>query len=424
MKLSIAFTITFIFALAIITNAFAFGWLISFDLNHYKDELNTKYSFLASTKLFSYEGILPKSKVEYQYKRFHMQKVDMEQIDEIVQKSEVLAQDSNQIGDSMILNYDGKNYLYVISKSGQFKELYLDLEHKNYKYLKSYILAFLVLSSYVLAYLFIMRKLYPLKALKKQINKFGKNQLEDVKYVGDGNDEISEVAKAFYDASLKINKLNSSRKLFLRNIMHELKTPITKGRITIEMIEDGKYKQRLRECFLRLETLINEFASIEQIASGFGLANKTCTSVENVIEEAKDKSMCNEENIEIKYNDSYFVSVDFKLFSTAIKNMIDNAIKYSPDKKVQIVVSKDRIDFLNFGDKLKNELEYYEQAFMRENDCENGKCENSFGLGLYIVSAIVKEHKIKLGYDYENGINRFSFLDINSIICQKPINNK
>lgn len=424
MKLSIAFTITFIFALAIITNAFAFGWLISFDLNHYKDELNTKYSFLASTKLFSYEGILPKNKVEYQYKRFHMQKIEHDKIDKIIEKSEIIAQDSNEIGDSMILNYDGRNYLYVISKNKKYQELYLDLEHRNYKYLKSYILAFLVLFSYVLAYLFIMRKLYPLKALKKQINKFGKNQLEDVKYVGDGNDEISEVAKAFYDASLKISKLNSSRKLFLRNIMHELKTPITKGRITIEMIEESKYKHRLRECFLRLETLINEFASIEQIASGFGLANKTCTSIENVIEEAKDKSMCNEENIDIKYNDSYFVSVDFKLFSTAIKNMIDNAIKYSPNKQVKIIVSKDRIDFLNCGEKLSNDLEYYEQAFMRENNCENGKCENSFGLGLYIVSSIIKEHKIRLGYDYINGVNRFSFLDISSIICQKPTSNK
>lgn len=420
MRRSISFTVTFIFALAIITNIFAFVWLISSDVDNYKDELNNRYSFLASTKLFAYENILPYDKVEFRYKKLNMLKIeDEKEISNVVNNALVLAVDSNQMGTSMIFLYGKKNYLYIISKDGAKKELYVDLEYAQYRYIKSYLFAFLVLFSFIFAYVFIMRKLSPLKALKKQIYKFGKNQLEDIEYVGDGNDEISEVAQAFYEASLKIGKLNASRKLFLRNVMHELKTPITKGRITIEMIEDSKYKLRLRECFLRLETLINEFAAIEQITSGFGMANTTCSSIENVIEEAVDKSICSDENIEIKIIESYFVKVDFKLFTTAIKNMIDNAIKYSPNKHVKVVVKKDKIDFLNCGDGLDRELEYYEQAFMRNGACENGKCENSFGLGLYIVSSILKEHKVKLDYEYINGVNHFSFINLGSIVCEK-----
>lgn len=61
--------------------------------------------------------------------------------------------------------------------------------------------------------------------------------------------KISEVADAFYMAVMQIKKLNSSRQLFLRNIMHELKTPITKGRITAEMIQKDKYQERLINVF-------------------------------------------------------------------------------------------------------------------------------------------------------------------------------
>ena len=83
-----------------------------------------------------------------------------------------------------------------------------------------------------------------------------------------GNDEISEVADAFYTAVMQIKKLNESRQLFLRNIMHELKTPITKGRITAEMIPEDKYQKRLISVFEKLEELINEFAAVEEATSG------------------------------------------------------------------------------------------------------------------------------------------------------------
>lgn len=421
MKLSISFTVTFIFALAIVTNAVAFAWLISIDSTHYKNELNNRYSFLASTKLFAYSNILPKDKVKVQFERLNMQEIkDPKQVSYIVKNSKQLAHDNNELGSSALLLFQNKHYLYIVSRNNTHQELYMDLEYTHYKHFKNYILAFLVFTSFAIAYVFIIRKLYPLKALKKQINKFAQGQFDKIENVGDGEDEISEVAKAFYDASVQISKMNSSRKLFLRNIMHELKTPITKGRITIEMIEEGKYKLRLRECFLRLETLINEFASIEQITSGLGTANKTCTSIENVLEEAKDKSMCDDKNIQIDFVDSYFVNVDFKLFATAIKNMIDNAIKYSPNRHVKIIVKKDKIEFLNCGKGLDKALEHYQQAFMRSGVNENGSCESSFGLGLYIVSAILKAHNLKLEYSYINDINCFSFVDINTIKCDKP----
>ena len=49
--------------------------------------------------------------------------------------------------------------------------------------------------------------------------------------------------------------------------MHELKTPIAKGRIVSELIDDNKQKDRMISIFDKLNFLINDFSNIEQIVS-------------------------------------------------------------------------------------------------------------------------------------------------------------
>ncbi|MBL1244361.1 MAG: hypothetical protein COA39_008230 [Sulfurimonas sp.] len=81
------------------------------------------------------------------------------------------------------------------------------------------------------------------------------------------------MANEFNNAAKKISALIESRNLFLRNIMHELKTPITKGRFSVEMLEDTKHKERLLNIFIRMDSLINEMALVEEISSGFESTN-------------------------------------------------------------------------------------------------------------------------------------------------------
>lgn len=59
--------------------------------------------------------------------------------------------------------------------------------------------------------------------------------------------------------------------------MHELKTPIGKGRIISEMIKEDRQKERLIAIFLRMDSLINEFAKIENLFS------KTTTYTLNLV---------------------------------------------------------------------------------------------------------------------------------------------
>jgi two-component system OmpR family sensor kinase len=112
--------------------------------------------------------------------------------------------------------------------------------------------------------------------------------------------------------------------------------------------------------------------------------------------------MVEEDEVE-EHHENKKLEVNFKLFSIAVKNLIDNGIKYSVDKKVIIKTDGDDIIFENIGNPLKYELEkYYEPFFANEE-----KTENSFGLGLYIIHNILKANNYSLEYQYIEGVNIF-----------------
>ena len=408
---SIFITITFIFGLALVSIFLAFLWLMGFDKQNYTRELNNKYSNVARTNLLYMGGIINKAQYDRQLSNIDMPEITAKnEKEEILKNAAVLEEISSDLGSSAILLYDKHHYL-KIEHLDELK-LLMDKEFQPYRYevIKA---VFLVVAVILLAaYIFVIYKIKPLRKLKRQIVKFANGELDGVQNAGNGKDEISEVSEAFYEAVCQIKALNDSRHLFLRNIMHELKTPITKGLIAAQMIEKSKNQERLISVFHKLENLINELAAIEQITSKIGLTNKTPCLMRDLIDEAIDIAMVEKEHVGISELDEVRVMVDFKLFSVAIKNMIDNGIKYSTDKHVNIMVSKDHMKFITQGEKLKNDLDFYIQPFIKGEDAQK-----SFGLGLYIVSNILEAHGLKFGYEYKNGMNVFIFENLQDIIA-------
>ena len=408
---SIFIAITFIFGLALVSIFLAFLWLMGFDKQNYTRELNNKYSNVARTNLLYMGGIINKAQYDRQLSNIDMPEITAKnEKEEILKNAAVLEEISSDLGSSAILLYDKHHYL-KIEHLDELK-LLMDKEFQPYRYEVIKAVFAVVAVILLAAYIFVIYKIKPLRKLKRQIVKFANGELNGVQNVGNGKDEISEVSEAFYEAVCQIKALNDSRHLFLRNIMHELNTPITKGLIAAQMIEKSKNQERLISVFHKLENLINELAAIEQITSKIGLTNKTPCLMRDLIDEAIDIAMVEKEHVGISELDEVRVMVDFKLFSVAIKNMIDNGIKYSTDKHVNIMVSKDHMKFITQGEKLKNDLDFYIQPFIKGEDAQK-----SFGLGLYIVSNILEAHGLKFGYEYKNGMNVFIFENLQDIIA-------
>lgn len=84
--------------------------------------------------------------------------------------------------------------------------------------------------------------------------------------------------------------------------------------------------------------------------------------------------------------------------------MIDNAMKYSDNAHIKIVMIDGELCFENRGACLAHPLQFYIEPFTKENPSKN-----SFGLGLYLVDSILKAHGQVLAHEYDNGVNRFIF---------------
>ena len=406
---SVFYTITFIFALALTSIFLAFLWLMDYDKQNYARELNAKYSTIARNQLFLMSGIINEKEYERQTGDFKMPEITNErQKEEILANATVLEEISADIGSSAIMIYQNHHYLKVqhVDKILLLK----DNDYQPYRYDIIKIIFLLVAIILLAAYVFVIRKLKPLRKLKRQIAKFAAGEIDEVQNVSSGNDEISEVAEAFYDAVSQIKSLNASRKLFLRNIMHELKTPITKGRLAAEMIEKSKNQERLVSVFIKLENLINEFAAVEQVTSNIALNNTKICRIDDIIDEALDIAMVDPGQVTISKLEDVNLNADFKLLAIAAKNMIDNALKYSPNKHVNITITRESIKFINEGERLSKELRHYVEPFTKGESAQK-----SFGLGLYIVENIIKAHKLTLSYEYKNGLNVFSFENLQNI---------
>jgi len=302
-----------------------------------------------------------------------------------------------------IIERDENLYLHI--QTPYFRVLFKDLS----TYEKSYyghILFGVLFIIFIFMYLWIMRALAPLKTLKIEMHKFANGDL-NINTRSDKKDEIAELANEFDNAVKKISLLINSRQLFLRTIMHELKTPIAKGRIVSELIDDEKQKSRIITIFEKLNHLIDDFAKVEQIVSNNYKPNIYKHNVDNILENSIEMLMLeSKENIRIDKKADMSLDVDSELISLAIKNLIDNALKYSTNAKVGIVINEDKIDFISEGKALEKPLEEYYKPFHNDTQSKN----HGMGLGLYIVHSILKMHKMKLEYKRQGEYNIFSLV--------------
>lgn len=295
-----------------------------------------------------------------------------------------------------------KKRLYLSLENPKFQLLLFDKEKQMppWQLLLGYLLSLLFL---VLLYIWLTKSLKPLKTLQDQIQKVGEGDLS-LSVKSNKKDEIAQVSNAFDDALRKLESLINSRQLFLRTIMHELKTPIGKGKILNAFLEDDKLKEGYEEVFGRLELLLNEFSKIEQMLSSNYELHLANYNAKDLVEQALELMIMDDDalakQVQLIEESPLILTTDFTLFTLALKNLIDNAIKYAPDHSVEIHIRKEGITLSNKGVQFTNNIDNYFKPF-------HGKGEG-LGLGLYIVHNIMEMLKLKLSYRYTDHKNMFT----------------
>jgi two-component system OmpR family sensor kinase len=257
----------------------------------------------------------------------------------------------------------------------------------------------------LLFFTYLLQKLTPLHRLKNAIIHFKEGDtLLNVPI--NGKDEISQITHEFNHALEKIASMKEARALFLRNILHELKTPIMKGSLTADCLSPSEDQERLKRIFNRMNYLLGEFSTMERFNSTEWELNLREYRFVDLLDHACDILLCTKESFELKGEESgLIINVDFELFAIALKNLLDNALKYS-DSKPSIMILSHTIEICNAGDPLLEENRNFDKPFNRTYESSI----TGLGLGLYITYSILHKHGFKLDYHYASGLNCFRIL--------------
>ena len=398
-NMSISTFINIIFSLAFVAILITFSLFISFDKQKHEINQQNRYELIAENFLSTFQNLPTAESLIKLFKKFQVRPLeDRDEKLKIIKNAQELTITQNYLGTYRVYRFDKQYYIYV--QQHGYNLMLKDIRNSNYSMV-------IIISAFILSlitifflYAILKRKLKPLKLLNKQIIEFS-NGNKDIKIKAISNDEIGTIAKSFNEAITLINNQRKSKDLFMRNMMHELKTPITKAMFIAETLNNEQTRDNLQRAFKRMDDIIKELATVEKLTSANSMMYKEQTSFFNIYTKTLEIMMVTPENIASKIKGFQF-EVDVSMFSIALKNLIDNAIKFSPNNKAIINASKEQIEISSLGEPLKHDLDYYTEAFSQEEKRSDG-----FGLGLYIVKTIVNLHGYKLLYKYENGKNYF-----------------
>lgn len=401
-NISISAFINTIFILALIAISITFAVFIKLDKQRYNISMQKKYELVAESLLKSLDTNLTNNGIKIIVNQFKMNKLEDDDLKlKIINEAKPLVLRQSSFGIYRIFSLEDILYTYV-QKDG-YNLMLFDKQSYSHNLLIISLAMAVSFGILISLYYILKRKLKPLRRLNKQIKKFSEGDL-NVRINSNSKDEIGTIAKTFDDAITHINNQTKSKELFMRNMMHELKTPITKAMFIAETLEDDKKREMFQKAFHRMDDIIKELAMVEKLTSNNTFLYKELTSFFKIYTKTLEITMVCSESISSKIND-FKINADTAMLSVALKNLIDNAIKFSPNKHATIYANKQRIDIISQGEALKNNLEYYTEPFSQEEKRSDG-----FGLGLYIVKTIANLHDYNLVYSHKNGKNIFSIL--------------
>ncbi len=269
-------------------------------------------------------------------------------------------------------------------------------------------LVFLDVFVLLIIFLYILNLLKPLKEVTKELTNFANGKVSSRININ-SKDEIGILANSFNIMASSLENSIKTREELLRDIGHELRTPIAKGKFAIEKIDDFSQKELLKKIFCDLETLTNELIELEKL--DLTKLNLSTFSAETLIIESLGKLYLEDESkVEINIIEDFKINADLHYLSTALKNLIDNALKYAASYPILIEANKNEISISNKGKELSKELEYYLKPFTQELSQRDG-----FGLGLSIVKKVIDKHNFQLNYVYQNESNIFKIYLLKSL---------
>jgi len=259
----------------------------------------------------------------------------------------------------------------------------------------------IIVGSLVVSYL-IRKILRPLSLLTNAAEKAGKGNLDQHIDIH-SKDELGVLAGAFNNMIRELKKMIASREQLLSDVSHELRTPITRAWLALEMMPESSQKESIAGDLKEMETMITGILESERLRNGTIKASLLPLKVSVLMKKLSEQYRYKSHRINIMpVNDEIVIAADELLMMSVLRNLTDNALKYSPESsKVDIKIVKQSdgstdIIIEDSGPGIPEEkLPLVFEPFYRA-DTSRSRATGGYGLGLHLCKRILDLHNAEL----------------------------
>lgn len=247
------------------------------------------------------------------------------------------------------------------------------------------------------AYLYIRRVMQPVRWLTAAMDRYGDGKL-DYRMPLRRSDEFQGLAESVNRMAERIQALLEAKEKLLLDVSHELRTPIARLKVGIELLSDEEAKASLSEDLAEMEAMVTEILEAARLRQSTAALNIKRVDIGALIRSVAAEFSEHPPGIETGSIAEAGLSLDPQKTRTVLKNVIDNAVKYSRKSrqpvKINAAVEEEtyRITVRDFGIGIPaDDLSRVFEPFFRV-DLSRSRETGGFGLGLSLCKAIMEAH--------------------------------
>ncbi|WP_395768861.1 ATP-binding protein [Aquirufa sp.] len=300
---------------------------------------------------------------------------------------------------------------------------------ENAKDLKNILIALFLLFVFIVVisgWFFAGRAVNPISEVIKQVDLLSPKRLDQRLESADSEDEIGKMVATINRLLERIESAFRFQKTFIANVSHELKNPLTKisSQLEVSLLNErnsADYKQTIAsvlEDTQDLAAITESLLELNKISVTDYQAGFHIIRLDEVIWEARSLAQKLNATYKVLFDTQFMpedeellmLKGDEKLMLTAIKNLMENACKFSPNNQaqIQLAISNNQIEIevKNEGKGIpENDLPFIFQPFFRGENTANSK---GYGIGLSLVERIIHLHNGQISVSSElNGWTTF-----------------
>ena len=265
--------------------------------------------------------------------------------------------------------------------------------------------ALLVLVSALASFILALTITKPLRLLQQKNLDFAAGDLSArAEAPAKRNDEIGELSRGFNLMATKIGDLLQNQQRLLRDVSHELRSPLTRAQLAIALEQrqgGGAQLPRLQQELERVDQLLGELLTFSRLDAGQVQLSRLEVDLYELIEEiiAVNQLEAEQKHLQVllQGTNPCLLYIEPRLLARAIENILRNAIKYSPEAgQIRFGISQSStatlLSICDQGPGIPAEsLQQIFEPFYRVSDSRNSQTGGT-GLGLAIAAQVVRQH--------------------------------